>query len=82
MPRQTRSDPFTRFNLLLVTWPPVEAVVLHSAPTADEATIAFHQARERLVQDRVQGELRVVHHGGETRTVLREPVSTGAASPR
>ena len=75
MPRQTRRDPFTRFNVLLVTWPPAEAVVLHSAPTADAATIAFHQARERLGQDRVMGELQMVHHhDDETRTVLREPL--------
>jgi hypothetical protein len=72
---------FTRFNIVLATWPPVEAVVLHSAPTADEATIAFHPARDRLVQERVRGELQVVHHDDETRTVLREPLSTDPANP-
>jgi hypothetical protein len=45
-------------------------------PTADTAMMAFHQAREQLVQDRVIGELQVVHHhGDETRTVLRESLS-------
>ena len=82
MPRQTRRDPFTRFNVLLVTWPPAEAVVLHSAPTADAATIAFHQVRDRLVQEQVQGELQVVHHDDEARMVLREPLSAGAAKTR
>ena len=72
---------FTRFNVVLATWDPVEAVVLHSAPTANEATIAFHQARERLVQDGLLGELQVVHHNDETRTVLREPLSTDPANP-
>jgi hypothetical protein len=64
-----------RFNVILVTWDPVQAVVLHSAPTADAATIAFHQARERLGQDRVMGELHVVQHGDETRRVLWEPLA-------
>ena len=71
-----------RFNVVLATATPVTAVVLHSAPTADAATIAFHQERDRLVRDRVMGELQVVHHDDETRMVLRDPLSTGAARTR
>ena len=82
--RSTRSVPglFTCFHVVLATWTPMEAVVLHSAPTADAATIAFHQARDRLVQEQVQGELQVVHHDDEARMVLREPLSAGAAGTR
>jgi hypothetical protein len=43
---------------------------------ADETTIAFHQVRQRLIQDVVRGELLVMHHNGETRTLLREPLDT------
>jgi hypothetical protein len=68
-----------RFNVVLATDDPVAAVVLHSAPTADEATIAFHQERQRLIQDVVRGELLVVHHHDETRMLLREPLSTDGA---
>ena len=71
-----------RFHVVLATDDPVGAVVLHSAPTADAATIAFHQARQRLIQDMVRGELLVVHHNDETRMLLREPLRTNAADVR
>ena len=71
--------PLDRFHVVLATDDPVGAVVLHSAPTADEATIAFHQARQRLIQDVVRGELLVVHHADETRMLLREPLRPDGA---
>ncbi len=66
-----------RFNVVLATAHPTQAVVLRSAPDADHATIAFHQERERLIQDRAVGELAVVHHDDAARTLLRERLGTG-----
>jgi hypothetical protein len=76
--RRTRPS-LACFNVVLATWDPADAVVLHSARTADETTVAFHQVRQRLIQDLVGGELLVVHHDGETRTLLREPLDTGVS---
>ena len=70
------------FTVVLANEATAEAVVLHSAPTADQATIAFHQARQRLIQDRAVGELVVVHHDEHARTLLREPLGPGARMQR
>jgi hypothetical protein len=72
-----------RFTVVLHTSgaPGEEPVVLHDTLDADAATIAFHEARRRLIQDRVHGELLVVHHNG-TRRVLREPLGMSAARPQ
>ena len=67
-----------RFNIVLANEDTVEAVVLDSAPDADQATIAFHQARQRLIQERVRGELVIVHHNRGARMLLREPLGTAA----
>ena len=61
-----------RFHVVLATWDPVAAVVLHSARNVDQATIAFHLERHRLSADRVRGELLVVQHDDQARTLLRE----------
>ncbi len=76
----TRPAPrsLARFNVVLATAHPVQAVVLHSVPDADQATIAFHQERERLIQERAVGELVVVQHADATRTLLRERLGTAA----
>ena len=67
-----------RFNIVLANEDTAQAEVLHSLPDADQATIALYEARNRLMQDRVRGELLLVRHGDETRTVLRERLGTGA----
>ena len=68
----------TRFNVVLANEDTAEAVVLDSAPDADQATIAFHQARQRLIHERVRGELVIVQHNRDARLLLREPLGTAA----
>ena len=79
MPR-TRPHLFALFTVLLASEATMEAVVLHSTPTADQATIAFHDARHRLIQNQTVGELVVVHHAEHARVLLREPLGTGAGT--
>jgi hypothetical protein len=67
-----------RFNIVLANEDTAEAVVLDSTPDANQATIAFHQARQRLLQERVRGELVMVHHQRGARMLLREPLGTAA----
>jgi len=79
---RTRSAPqsLTRFFIVLAHEDTLEAVVLHATSTADQATLAFHQERHRLIQERVVGELMVVHHDEHTRKLLREPLSLATPS--
>ncbi len=46
--------------------------MLCSVTDANHATIAFHQEWERLIQDRVVGELVLVQHAEATCLLLRE----------
>ncbi len=62
------------FFVVLATAKPLEAVVLYSVPDADQATLAFNQEWERLLQNRVEGELMVVWHNDATRILLRQPL--------
>ena len=71
---------FALFTILLASEATMEAVVLHSTPTADQATIAFHDARQRLIQNQTVGELVVVHHAEHARVLLRELLGTGAGT--
>ena len=57
----------------------MEAVVLDSAPDPNQATIAYHQMRQRLLHERVRGELVIVQHNQGARMLLREPLGTAAA---
>ena len=68
----------TRFNIVLASVDTVEAVVLDSVPDANQATIAYHQTRQRLTDERVRGELVMVQHNPEARILLREPLRTAA----
>jgi hypothetical protein len=56
----------------------MEAVVLDSAPDPNQATIAFHQTRQRLIQEQVRGELVMVQHNRGARMLLREPLGRAA----
>ena len=67
-----------RFNIVLAHEDTTEAVVLASTPDAEQATIAFHQARQRLIQDRVRGQLAIVQHNQGARMLLREPLRMNA----
>ena len=79
--RQAQRSP-APFDVVFTAGEGAEFVLLQSVPTADEATIAFHQARERLTQNQVVGELLVVHRDGDTRTLLREPLGRLRAASR
>ncbi len=49
-------------------------VVLRQAASPDQATVAFHEERERLQRHRAVGELVVLRLSGEPCTLLREPL--------
>ena len=68
-----------RFNIVLANEDTAEAVVLDSTPDANQATIAFHQTRQRLIHERVRGELVMVQHNQGARMLLREPLGMPAA---
>ena len=82
--QRTRPTPrsFALYTVVLANAATAEAVVLHAARTADQATIAFHQALQRVSLDRVVGELVVIHHDEHPRTLLRVPCGPGAGTPR
>ena len=67
-----------RFNIVLANEDTAEAVVLDSTPDANQATIAFHQTRQRLIHERVRGQLVLVQHDQGTHMLLREPLGTAA----
>ena len=67
-----------RFNIVLANDDTMEVKVLHSTADANQATIAFHQTRQRLTHERVQGELVMVGHNQGARILLREPLGTAA----
>jgi hypothetical protein len=77
-PGEPGGSALPRFTVVLAHEATATAVVLDSARDADQATIAFHQTRQRLLRDRVQGELVMVQHDQDARTLLREPLGTAA----
>ena len=72
MQRQEQIDPFARFQVVFESCETREAVTLRSAPTGDQATLAFYDERERLRHDHAAGDLLLVYQGEEARTLLRE----------
>jgi hypothetical protein len=66
------------FNILLANEETMEAVVLDSAADANQATIAFHQTRQRLIHEQARGELVMVQHNRGARMLLREPLGRAA----
>ena len=74
MHHQQWIDPFARFEVVLEAVGAREPVVLRSASDADPATLAFYDEWERLTHDHVAGNLLLVYHGDEARTLLREPL--------
>ena len=74
--RQVRIDSADPFHVVLQAAGARSPVVLRTAPDANEATIAFHVARQRLTRDQVAGDLvLLVRQDEEPRTLLREPVA-------
>ena len=67
-----------RFNIVLAHEDTAAAEVLASVSDAEQATIAFHRARQRLIQERVRGQLAIVQHNQGARILLREPLRTNA----
>jgi hypothetical protein len=66
------------FNILLANEETMEAVVLDSAADANQATIAFHQTRQRLIHEQARGELVMVQHNQGAHILLREPLGRAA----
>ncbi len=69
----------TGFDVILQKAEAADPVLLCRMHDADRATMYFHEARQRLLQEQVAGELRVVQRTGGTksgdpRTPLREPL--------
>jgi hypothetical protein len=50
-------------------------VVLRRAATPDQATVAYHEERERLWRRHADGELFMLWVRGERRTLLHEPIT-------
>jgi hypothetical protein len=79
--KQVRIDSLDPFQVVLQAAGRHSSEVLHTARDADNATIAFHLARQRLTRDQVAGDLLLlVQQEEEPRTLLREPL--GEARPR
>ena len=72
--REEEIDPFARYEIVLAVVGEREPVVLRTAADADGATMAFYDERERLTRDQVGGDLLLVCHDEEARTLLREPL--------
>ncbi len=71
-PKQVRPDPFA---VVLQGAGARELVVLHTVADANQATLAFHAELQRLTEQRIGGDLRVVQHAEELpRTLLRQPL--------
>ena len=68
-PRQVRLHPFA---VQLQPCVACEPVVLRTAHDANRATLAFQAERERLTEQQIAGELLLVYHDEEPRTLLRE----------
>jgi hypothetical protein len=81
-PGEQEPAALTRFNIVLANEDTAEAVVLDSALDAAQATIAFHQARQRLIHERVRGELVMVQHNRGARMLLRESLGTATSGCR
>ncbi len=73
-----RIDPLDAYEVVMNFSGARPSVVLRTAPDPDQATVAFHVARQRLTRDQVAGELSLVHRDAPARTLLREPLGTGA----
>ncbi|HZG65618.1 MAG TPA: hypothetical protein VEZ12_02685, partial [Herpetosiphonaceae bacterium] len=51
-----------------------EPLVLHTTCDANRATLAFEVHLRRLTEQQTAGELVLVQHDEETRTLLRQPL--------
>jgi len=70
--QQDGIDPEAPFAIAFATAGSDEAIVLGSAPDADQATLVFHDERERLAADHVTGHLLLIYHDEVPRMLLRE----------
>ena len=69
--RQEAIDPFV---VVLQVEATQTSVVLCSASDPNRAMVVFPDAFQRLAQDQVIGDLLLVHHDEEPRTLLRQPL--------
>ena len=58
--------------MVLKRTPTCELVVLRTARDADRATLAFHAEWQRMLAQEIDGDLLLVQHTEEPRTLLRE----------
>ena len=70
-PKPVRLHPFA---VVLLRAGAREPVVLHTLADANQATLAFHAELQRLTEQRIGGDLRLVQHTELPRTLLRQPV--------
>ena len=76
MQHQERIDPYARFQVVFASVGAPEPLVLRSTHDADLATLAFYDERERLIHDHLAGDLLLIYHGAEERTLLRESLGS------
>ena len=62
------------FEVVLDARPASAPQVLHTACDANRATLAFHEHLQRLAAQQRGGELLLIQHTEEARTLLRQPL--------
>lgn len=67
-------QPAHTFEIILKLPAPGKPIALRSTSDPNQATMAFHTELQRLKQERTEGELIVVQHGGQEQAVLRLPL--------
>lgn len=62
------------YQIVFKPAPDAPDMVLRRAASPDQATLAYHEERERLWRQHAGGELFMLCVSGERRTLLREPL--------
>jgi hypothetical protein len=70
-----RRMPDMPYQIVFKPAPDAPDVVLRRAATPDQATVAYHEERERLWRQHAAGELAMLWVIGEQRTLLHEPIT-------
>jgi len=68
-----------KFEVVFQAPPTNERILLQSATDANAATMAFHEALQRLTTQRATGELVVLQHHAAHLPILRQPLGHGGA---
>jgi hypothetical protein len=70
----TVSEPAPVFEIVLLPLSKEAPIPLRSTDNADKATMEFHEELQRLMKERVQGELVILQHGEQASALLRQPL--------